>query len=1100
MADTFKIYGSIFIDDKSADDSLSKTSKKFNDTFDNTSKKASTFATNIGKAMTTVGTTMVGVATTVGGAAMKLYIPFEESATKVSTLASDKIMPQLKKDMITLSNTLGTDATKIGDAMYQGLSSGVSEANISDFTLKMGKLAKGGMTEVAIATDLVTTILNSYGLEINETSTIMDRLIQMQNKGKTTVAELGASMGKVIPTANAFSVDLDNVGAAYALMTSKGIATAENTTYLNSAINEMGKSGTKSSEVIKKLSGKSFPELMKEGKSLGDVFAMMDEYAKSNNLSLADLFQSSEAGKAALVLAADGGKQFNEQLKGMQNSTGEAEKAFNKMDDTLQSKINKTIQAVKNSFIKLGEALLPVINEQIVPAIEKFADYVANLDENTIENIGSFVKWTAIIGGATAILGPIVSTIGNLIPLITNLTGGITASGSAATVTGGALGGLGGIVSALINPWTLLIGTVTGLGVAFAVNQESIKKGEEDLMSMGDACEDFTGRIRTEKSLWTKIFGENIKIQFSENLKTASVEASNATAGVKDELDALNSKINEILNDEGLDPTAKLDKILALYDEKIQAYNSKLEQTSEDTIKQIAESTEKMYNDLRDSSAPQEAATNMSNAWREYAEDSRQVMLDNNAEITSIYEEAKLNQRKLTEKENARILELEEQNAQLQVQLTESTTDDKLAILAKEENQKYIARKKEKDESINNNQEILENFQKFSNDKMAQMDQEINKINQLQGINTEDKNAWIANIEAKRGALTSINEEFTNNIQKYKDVATASKNTMETIVAGLADGNINVKDFGMTQSEYMGMAVTAMMEAGIEAQELTDALLSIPDENRVNVLTEVFGTDDVEIIKQKLMEVPGMTEAMVNALVTGQPQVEEVTKKIKQVPNSDPKVTATTTGQDKVENMTNAINNVPNSDPKVTTTTYGESRIELMTRLIKEVPNSDPKVTTTTTGENDVNSMTRSIRDVPNAYPSVNANTSGKGQVDDLRRSIESVPPQKTSFVDVIKRIFTQGNWKGTEGFHFASGTEGLGVEARQSLVGEQGPEIVDLPRGAKVKTHRETRNIMNNQDKAQIIQVAVDGKVLAQAIAPYTSAAQGSRNRQLNL
>ena len=1100
MADTFKIYGSIFIDDKSADDSLSKTSKKFDDTFTNTSNKASSFATNLGKAMTTVGTAMVGVATTIGGAAMKMYIPYEETAAKISTLASDKIMPQLKKDMISLSNTLGVDATKVGDAMYQGLSSGVSEANISDFTLKMGKLAKGGMTEVATATDLVTTILNSYGLEISETSTVMDRLIQMQNKGKTTVAELGASMGKVIPTANAFSVDLDNVGASYALMTSKGIATAETTTYLNSAINEMGKSGTKSSEVIKKLSGKSFPELMKEGKSLGDVFAMMEEYAKKNNLSLADLFQSSEAGKAALVLAADGGKQFNEQLKGMKNSTGEAEKAFNKMDDTLQSKINKTVQAVKNSFIKLGEALLPVINDHIVPAIEKFADYVANLDENTIDNIASFVKWTAIIGGVLAVLGPIVSTIGTLIPLVTNLTSGITASGTAAAATGGALGSLGGVVSALINPWTLLIAGVAGLGVALAVNQESIKRGEEDLMGMGDACEDFTGRVRTEKNLWTKIFGENIKIQFSENLKNASAEATTATAGVKDELDALNFKINEILNDEGLDPTAKLDKILALYDEKIQAYNSKIEQTSTETTKQIIESTDKMYNDLRDSSAPTEAAMNMTNAWREYAEDSRQVMLDNSAEITGIYETAKINQRELTDQENARILELEEQNAQLQVQLTQSTTDDKLAILAKEENQKYIARKNEKNESINNNQEILESFQKASTDRMAQMDQEINKINEMQGINAEDKKAWIANIEAKRSALSSISETFTNNMQQYKDLETASRTTMETIVAGLRDGSINAKDYGLTQSEYMGLAISAMMDAGVEAHKLTNSLLAIPDENRINVLTEVYGTEDVEVIKEKLMEVPGMTEAMVNALITGKPQVEEITKKINEVPNSDPKVTATTTGQDKVENMTGAINNVPNSDPKVTTTTYGESRVELMTRLIKEVPNSKPTVNATTSGEGNVNSMTQSIRGVPNAYPNVNASTSGKSQVDDLTRSINNVPKQKTSFIDVIKRIFTQGNWKGTEGFHFASGTEGLGIEARQSLVGEQGPEIVDLPRGAKVKTHRETRNVMNNQSQPQIIQVVVDGKVLAQAMAPYNSEAQGSRNRQVGL
>ena len=51
-------------------------------------------------------------------------------------------------------------------------------------------------------------------------------------------------MGKVIPTAKANNVQLDQVCTAYADMTAKGIATAESTTYLNSMLNELGKGGT----------------------------------------------------------------------------------------------------------------------------------------------------------------------------------------------------------------------------------------------------------------------------------------------------------------------------------------------------------------------------------------------------------------------------------------------------------------------------------------------------------------------------------------------------------------------------------------------------------------------------------------------------------------------------------------------------------------------------------------------------------------------------------------------------------------------------------------------------------------------------------------
>ena len=102
-------------------------------------------------------------------------------------------------------------------------------------------------------------------------------------------------------------------------VTSKGIATAETTTYLNSMMNELGKSGTKSSNILKEQTGKSFGELMESGKSLADVLAIVDDGAKKNNLSMADMFGSAEAGKAGLILLGDGVDTFNTSVKDSYN-------------------------------------------------------------------------------------------------------------------------------------------------------------------------------------------------------------------------------------------------------------------------------------------------------------------------------------------------------------------------------------------------------------------------------------------------------------------------------------------------------------------------------------------------------------------------------------------------------------------------------------------------------------------------------------------------------------------------------------------------------------------------------------------------------------
>lgn len=126
---------------------------------------------------------------------------------------------------------------------------------------------------------------------------VSDVLINTQNKGKTTVAELSAAMGKIIPTANASNVSLEQLAAGYSIMTANGIATAETTTYMNSMLNELSKSGTTASDTIKNKTGKSFQELMADGSSLADVLEILQEQAAEDGVAMNDMFGSAEAEK-----------------------------------------------------------------------------------------------------------------------------------------------------------------------------------------------------------------------------------------------------------------------------------------------------------------------------------------------------------------------------------------------------------------------------------------------------------------------------------------------------------------------------------------------------------------------------------------------------------------------------------------------------------------------------------------------------------------------------------------------------------------------------------------------------------------------------------
>ncbi|WP_252238533.1 phage tail tape measure protein [Clostridium sp. VAP51] len=327
---------------------------------------------------------------------------FEDSMAKVFTIAdqTEVSYDDMKKAIMDLSSQTGISANDIADNVYNAISAGQKTGDAVNFVNNATKLAKAGFAESSQTLDVLTTTLNAYGLEAKEVSNVSDKLVMTQNLGKTTVAELSSSMGKIIPTANSMGVSLDQLCSGYALMTSKGIATAETTTYMNSMMNELGKSGTNASKALKEMTGSTFQELIASGKSLGDILAIMDNGAKANGKSLADMFGSAEAGKAGLVLATDSGEAFNDVLGKMNDSAGATDKAFERMSNTTGNTFKKSMNDMKISAIQMGDVLAP-ITTSIANGLKNITSWLSSLSEGQLKAIASI---GGIIIGSTALL------------------------------------------------------------------------------------------------------------------------------------------------------------------------------------------------------------------------------------------------------------------------------------------------------------------------------------------------------------------------------------------------------------------------------------------------------------------------------------------------------------------------------------------------------------------------------------------------------------------------------------------------------------------------------------------------------------------------
>lgn len=349
---------------------------------------------------------------------------FETSMNKVYTIADEAQVMQadMSNQILRQSSNLYQSANAVADATYNALSAGVETQNAVGFAAEATKLAVGGFTDVTTSVDILTTALNAYDMETEKATEVSDMLITTQNLGKTTVKDLAANMGRVIPLAAAYNVDMANLSATYAELTANGIKTAEATTYIKSMLNELGDSGSKVSSILQKQTGKSFAELMSEGYSLGEVLDILSQSVNGDSGAFNELWSSSEAGIGALSLLGSGVTAFNQVLQEMESSAGATQSAFDKMVNSTEYAKTRLTNAIDNLKIAIGEQLNPEIKNLYNTGANAF-DWATEFVQKHPEMVKAISAVVAAIGGTVIALGALTAAVMAFKAILTTLMG-----------------------------------------------------------------------------------------------------------------------------------------------------------------------------------------------------------------------------------------------------------------------------------------------------------------------------------------------------------------------------------------------------------------------------------------------------------------------------------------------------------------------------------------------------------------------------------------------------------------------------------------------------------------------------------------------------
>ena len=308
-----------------------------------------------------IGTAVKAAFTT----AARSAIEFEAELRSLNTITemSDEALKSYGENLRTLSLELKTTtgAAENARAAYDVASAGfvgaAENAAVLEATLKA---ASAGNVQAAEAAKLISGSLRAYGADAKEAEKFTNVFFTTVKKGITTFPELSASLGSVTGIAAQAGISIEELGAAVATATSRGIRTSRAIDGLRGAISNLLAPSDQAKKEMERLGIVVNEQTLKQKGLLGtlkEIAQANGGSAESFKLLLGDV----QAFAAALALTSDGGKLFAENLKEMQTNVTALSDAVNEKSKSMQFSIDQfkvALEAIGQTFIPAGKALV----------------------------------------------------------------------------------------------------------------------------------------------------------------------------------------------------------------------------------------------------------------------------------------------------------------------------------------------------------------------------------------------------------------------------------------------------------------------------------------------------------------------------------------------------------------------------------------------------------------------------------------------------------------------------------------------------------------------------------------------------------------------
>ncbi len=320
------------------------------------------------------------------GVAQELGIKLAEAITIAPgslNLSVDGIS-RLGKEIRNLSESFGVDQVELATAAYQVYSNQIGNATESTIFLEQAVLfAKATVTDTANAVDLLSGVINSYGLEAGEAARVSDVFVKAVELGRFRIDDIANSMGRVNPIAAQLGIRIEEVAAALATLTIKGVSPDKAITQLLAVMLKMVKPSKALSAALNEI---GFANIKQATSTLGLVGTLKKLIATTDGTieAVGRMFPRVRAIQSVMGLVSDEGERFDSVLKEITETAKGATRAYaDFILATDAEEFKRNVQAIKNFFVEdFGKSFIKTTNQLLLAlggipgAVDRFSDSV----------------------------------------------------------------------------------------------------------------------------------------------------------------------------------------------------------------------------------------------------------------------------------------------------------------------------------------------------------------------------------------------------------------------------------------------------------------------------------------------------------------------------------------------------------------------------------------------------------------------------------------------------------------------------------------------------------------------------------------------------